>query len=197
MSAAGEAEIRMLIANYGAAFDDADAVAVTGMFAWPATIWQFGDGHVFQDAGELAENVEALIDVFDEAGIAISNPEVTSVRIEGAAAFATATMDAARRGGNPAQPVHLPLSADRRRRRLAHRDGGERGGGRAAGVQIGPRFILRHGRVTLNMHSGTVNELGINAVFMDPGLAADAANRDDNRGAGCFIPRWERRLSGC
>ena len=90
MSEAGEAEIRMLIANYGAAFDDADAVAVTGMFAWPATIWQFGDGHVFQDAGELAENVEALIDVFDEAGIVISNPEVTSVRIEGAAAFATA-----------------------------------------------------------------------------------------------------------
>ena len=39
MSAAGEAEIRMLIANYGAAFDDDDAVAVTAMFAWPATIW--------------------------------------------------------------------------------------------------------------------------------------------------------------
>jgi ketosteroid isomerase-like protein len=90
MSEVGEAEIRMLIANYGAAFDDADAVAVAAMFAWPATIWQFGDGHVFQEAGELAENVEALIDVFDEAGIAISNPEVMAVRIDGAAAFATA-----------------------------------------------------------------------------------------------------------
>ncbi len=90
MSEAGEAEIRMLIANYGAAFDDADADAVTGMFAWPATVWQFGDGHVYENAEELAKNVEALIDVFDEAGIAISNPEVIAVRIERAAAFATA-----------------------------------------------------------------------------------------------------------
>jgi ketosteroid isomerase-like protein len=90
MSGAGEAEIRTLIANYGAAFDDADSDAVTALFAWPVTIWQFGDGHVFQDAGDLAQNVEALIDVFDEAGIAISNPEVTEVRIDGAAAFATA-----------------------------------------------------------------------------------------------------------
>src|SRR5688572_12829864 len=87
---AGEAEIRTLIENYGAAFDDADADAVTALFAWPATIWQFGDGHVFAEPAELAANVEALIDVFDEAGIAVSHPEITEVRIAGAAAFATA-----------------------------------------------------------------------------------------------------------
>ncbi len=61
---------------------------MTALFAWPATIWQFGEGHVFEDADELAENVEALIDVFDEAGIVITTPEVRDVRVAGAAAFA-------------------------------------------------------------------------------------------------------------
>lgn len=90
MSGAGETGIRELIADYAAAFDDADADAVTALFAWPATIWQFGDAQVFDNAEELAENIEALIDVFDEAGIAVSHPEVTEVRIAGTAAFVTA-----------------------------------------------------------------------------------------------------------
>ena len=84
----GEA-IRALFAAYGEAFDDADASAVTALFAWPATIWQFGTGHVFADAGELAENVEALIDVFDEASILSTTPEIREVRIAGTAAFAS------------------------------------------------------------------------------------------------------------
>jgi hypothetical protein len=81
-------EIRALFAAYGAAFDDANPQAVTALFAWPATIWQFGKGHIFADAEELSENVEALIDVFDEAGIKSTIPEVREVRVAGAAAFA-------------------------------------------------------------------------------------------------------------
>jgi ketosteroid isomerase-like protein len=83
-----EADICALFAAYGAGFDDADAEAVTRLFAWPTTIWQFGKGHVFEDAADLAENVEALIDVFDEAGIKTTTPEVKEIRIAGAAAFA-------------------------------------------------------------------------------------------------------------
>jgi ketosteroid isomerase-like protein len=81
-------DIRALFAAYGSGFDDADAEAVTKLFAWPATIWQFGKGHIFADAKELAENVEALIDVFDEAGIKSTVPEVKEVRAAGPAAFA-------------------------------------------------------------------------------------------------------------
>ena len=83
-----EREIRALFAAYGAGFDDASPERVTALFAWPATIWQFGKGHVFADAEELSENVEALIDVFDEAGIKVTTPEVREVRVAGAAAFA-------------------------------------------------------------------------------------------------------------
>jgi hypothetical protein len=68
----GENAIRRMFVDYGAGFDDADATAITDLFAWPATIWQFGEGHVFEDAEELEENVEALMDVFDEAGIVLT-----------------------------------------------------------------------------------------------------------------------------
>lgn len=89
MAADQESKIRELFATYAAGFDDADAAAVTALFAWPATIWQFGEGHVFEAAEKLAENVEALIDVFDEAGIVVTIPEVLEVRVAGATAFAS------------------------------------------------------------------------------------------------------------
>jgi hypothetical protein len=82
------ADIHALFAAYGAGFDDADPDAVTALFAWPATIWQFGEGHVFEDEDELSENVDALMDVFDEAGIVSTTPEVKDVRVAGSAAFA-------------------------------------------------------------------------------------------------------------
>ena len=83
-----EADIRALFGAYGEGFDDADPEAVTALFAWPATIWQFGKGHVFHDPEELAENVDALIDVFDEAGIAVTIPDVKQVSVFGSTAFA-------------------------------------------------------------------------------------------------------------
>ena len=62
---------------------------MTALFAYPATIWQLGEGHVFDDAEELAENIEALIDVFEEAGIVLTTPDVREVREAGGAAFAS------------------------------------------------------------------------------------------------------------
>ena len=84
----GDEAIRSIFADYGAGFDDADATAITDLFAWPATIWQFGEGHVFADSEDLEENVEALIDVFDDAGIVLTLPEIREIRIVGTAAFA-------------------------------------------------------------------------------------------------------------
>lgn len=83
-----EAAIRALFARYAEAFDDADADAVTSLFAWPATIWQFDAGHVFQDADDLAENIEALLEVFDAAGIVVTTPDIRDIRVADAAAFA-------------------------------------------------------------------------------------------------------------
>ena len=83
--------IRALFAAYAAAFYSADTSAVTTLFTWPATIWQFGEGHVFEDATELAANIEALIDVLDEAGIGTTTAEVCEVRVAGPSAFAVVT----------------------------------------------------------------------------------------------------------
>ncbi len=91
MTKRAEDEIASLFAAYAAGFDDADPEAVTACFVWPATIWQFGEGHVFEDAEELQENVDALIDVFDEAGIASMIPEIQATNVAGAAAFASVT----------------------------------------------------------------------------------------------------------
>jgi ketosteroid isomerase-like protein len=84
-----EDEIRALFTRYAEGFDDADASAIVACFAWPATIWQFGTGHVFEEPEDLAENVEMLIAVFDEAGIVLTHPEVQVVTVAGEAAFAS------------------------------------------------------------------------------------------------------------
>ena len=81
-------EVRQVFAAYAAGFDAADAPAITKLFVYPAMIWQFGTGHVFADEAELAENVEALIDVFDEAGIKRLIPDMRSVQAAGNSAFA-------------------------------------------------------------------------------------------------------------
>ncbi len=81
--------ISELFRDYAAAFDDADAEAVAGFFAYPAVIWQLGDGHVFDDADEIEENADALIDVFDEAGIVVMIPDVQALNTRGNTAFAT------------------------------------------------------------------------------------------------------------
>ena len=98
-----KADIQKLFAAYGAGFDDADAQAITDLFAYPATIWQFGEGHVFEDEDDLTENVEALMDVFDDAGIVVTLPDVRETVVAGATAFA----NVAWRQENPqGEPLH-------------------------------------------------------------------------------------------
>ena len=121
------ADIHALFAAYGAGFDDADPDAVTALFAWPATIWQFGEGHVFEDADELSENVDALMDVFDEAGIVSTTPEVKEVRVAGSAAFAHVVWRQQRRRRRAVARIFLPVFSAQSRRRLAHRVYRQRG----------------------------------------------------------------------
>lgn len=80
--------IRALFTAYAEAFDAADASVVIQLFAYPATIWQFGAGQVFGDEPALRKNVEALVDVFDEAGIKRLIPDVRGVHTAGDTAFA-------------------------------------------------------------------------------------------------------------
>jgi ketosteroid isomerase-like protein len=98
-----KADIQKLFAAYGAGFDDADAQAITALFAYPATIWQFGEGHMFEDEDDLAENVEALMDVFDEAEIVLTVPELRESRVAGAAAFASVAW---RQENSAGEPLH-------------------------------------------------------------------------------------------
>lgn len=101
---AGSAQdIRTLFAEYAEALDDADAEAVTDLFAYPATIWQLGEGHVFEDAEELGENVEALIEVYHEAGIVVSSPEVLAAEAHGSGGFASVAW---RQEGETGEALH-------------------------------------------------------------------------------------------
>jgi len=65
-----------LFEAYAAGLDDYDAQAIIACFAFPATIWQFGKGYVFEDAEELRENIDKLLDAFEEAGIVRSVFEI-------------------------------------------------------------------------------------------------------------------------
>ena len=85
---ASDAAIAGLFAAYAEALDDADADAILDLFAYPAIIWQFGKGHVFADADDLAENVEILLDAYADAGIVASEAEVGAIQAMGATAFA-------------------------------------------------------------------------------------------------------------
>jgi len=84
-----ETEIEALIETYAGGFDDHDGEAVTACFAYPAVIWQFGVGHVFADAEEMAENIAALLKVHEEAGIVLSSFEIVALAVSGTAALAT------------------------------------------------------------------------------------------------------------
>jgi ketosteroid isomerase-like protein len=98
-----KAEIQKLFAAYGAGFDDADAAAITALFAYPATIWQFGEGHIFEDEDDLAENVEALMDVFDAAEIVLTVPELRESRVAGTSALASVDW---RQENSAGEPLH-------------------------------------------------------------------------------------------
>jgi ketosteroid isomerase-like protein len=83
-----EAAIESLFEAYAAGFDDFDAEAIIACFQFPVTIWQSGRGNVFDDEEELAENVEALLAVFEREEIVQSRFEIVEAAGDGGAAFA-------------------------------------------------------------------------------------------------------------
>ncbi|WP_068080619.1 DUF4440 domain-containing protein [Polycladidibacter stylochi] len=89
MSEHSEAEqfISELFEKYADGYDDFDCEAIISCFAFPTVIWQGDKGHIFEDAEELAENIEALLDVFDENGVTESLYELTNQHISGNAAY--------------------------------------------------------------------------------------------------------------
>lgn len=88
-----EAEIETLIDSYAAGINDHDIDAVLDCFAYPAVIWQFGKGHVFADAEEMAENVRAVLKLYDQAGAVLSTPTITEVSVHGETAIVTVEWD--------------------------------------------------------------------------------------------------------
>ncbi len=83
-----EAAIESLFESYAAGFDDFDADAIIDCFRFPVTIWQSGRGNVFNDEEELAENVEALLAVFEREEIVQSRFEIVEAAGDEGSAFA-------------------------------------------------------------------------------------------------------------
>jgi ketosteroid isomerase-like protein len=78
-----------LFDDYREAFEDFDADAVADCFAYPAVIWQFGKGNVFQDDEELLENIEKLLAALDKEGVVNSAFDILSAHVEGDSGMAT------------------------------------------------------------------------------------------------------------
>ncbi|MBO0906322.1 hypothetical protein [Jiella sonneratiae] len=91
-----------LFARYAEGFGDFDLNAVLDCFAYPVTIWQLGKGTVFADAEELAENVEALFDVFESEEIVRSEFAILDASASGNAAFVALSWTQERADGDPA-----------------------------------------------------------------------------------------------
>ncbi len=83
-----EAAIESLFEAYAAGFDDFDAEAILACFQFPVTIWQSGRGNVFNDEEELAENVDALLAVFEREEIVQSRFDIVEAAGDDGAAFA-------------------------------------------------------------------------------------------------------------
>lgn len=82
-------DIATLFQDYADGMNDMDAEAIAELFAYPVTIWQLGKGYVFEDADDLIENIETLLDAYDKAGVTYSEPEIGPTHVTKAAAFAT------------------------------------------------------------------------------------------------------------
>ncbi|GGB48714.1 hypothetical protein GCM10011316_21040 [Roseibium aquae] len=84
-----EEAIAALFDDYKTGFDDYEADRICDCFTLPVVIWQQEKGHVFADADELMENIEALLSVLDKEGIVQSDFHVSSSHISGTSAMVT------------------------------------------------------------------------------------------------------------
>ena len=94
--------VESLLRGYAEGFDDFELRKVLDCFAYPVTIWQLGKGTVFADADELAENVEALFEMFESEDIVRSDLSVIEAHSSGNAAFVTLTWRQERSDGEVA-----------------------------------------------------------------------------------------------
>lgn len=82
-------DIADLFQDYADAMNDVDAEGVADLFAYPVLIWQLDQGYVFDEEEDLIENIETLLDVFEEAGVIYSEPQIGPVHVTKTAAFAS------------------------------------------------------------------------------------------------------------
>ncbi|WP_083592915.1 nuclear transport factor 2 family protein [Aurantimonas sp. 22II-16-19i] len=94
--------VERLFQRYVEGFDDFDTEKVLDCFAYPVTIWQLGKGTVFADSDELAENVEALFEVFEHEEIAHSSFHVVEATSWSNAALVALSWTQERRDGDVA-----------------------------------------------------------------------------------------------
>ncbi|MCQ0987017.1 Cif family virulence factor [Jiella marina] len=81
--------IEAVFRAYAEGFDDFDADRILGCFAYPVTIWQLDKGNIFVDEEELAENIEALLAVYETEGIVRSDFAALDAAISGNTALVT------------------------------------------------------------------------------------------------------------
>ncbi|OXT01582.1 hypothetical protein B7H23_00990 [Notoacmeibacter marinus] len=96
------ADIDALFDTYRNGFDDFDAEAIADCFTFPVTIWQFGKGNIFQDADDLLDNIEALLDVLGKEEIASSDFAIHACEMVGATAFVSVEWVQSRADGEEA-----------------------------------------------------------------------------------------------
>lgn len=99
---ANEALIRELFDAYAAGFDDFDADAIAGLFAYPTVIWQFDRGNMFETDEDLVENIEALLKILDSEGVVHSEFDIGSLSISGPTALVEITWTQERDDGDVA-----------------------------------------------------------------------------------------------
>ncbi len=95
-------EIEGLFSSYAAGFDDFDEEAVAELFTYPVVIWQQGQGYVFDDDEELLENIEALLEVFENEEIVQSEFTIEDLHISANVALARVAWQQMREGGEDA-----------------------------------------------------------------------------------------------
>ncbi|PLX36925.1 MAG: hypothetical protein C0606_12925 [Hyphomicrobiales bacterium] len=78
-----------LFDDYCAGFNDFDPEAIIDCFTFPATIWQFDKGYVFDDEEDLAENIDALLAALDKEEVVSSEYAVVKSHVSGPTALVT------------------------------------------------------------------------------------------------------------
>lgn len=108
------ADVDALFDAYRDGFDDLDADAIADCFAFPVTIWQFGKGNVFQDADDLMDNIEALLDMLGKEEVVASDYTIAACEIASSAAFVNVEWVQSRADGEEAWRFicHYTLVAD-------------------------------------------------------------------------------------